>query len=178
MRILFAFAAVVLAGCATLEPPAEVPADLPVPALAAVPRSFEMSGRISIRQAERGDIAKLRWVRQGGQDTWIVSSPLGNEVARIEAAASGAELRIPGQPVEQAADFGTLTERLVGVALDPALLARWLHGGSGAASPGDWVVTVEASQRTGAIELARRMTATRGEVVVKLVVDGYRVLEE
>jgi hypothetical protein len=35
-------------------------------------------------------------------------------------------------------------------------------------------VSVEEVQQSGAREVARRITASRGEVTVKLVVDAYR----
>ena len=174
MRTLLLAAAVALAGCAALEKPAEQPA----PVLTAVPKAFEMSGRLSVRQGDRGDIAKLRWVHRPDADTWIVASPLGNEVARIESGNGGAQMRAPGQPVQQAASFAALTHKLVGVGLDPQWLSRWLHGESGASAAGGWAVTIDESQQAGAVKLARRITASRGDVVVKLVVDGYRVLED
>jgi hypothetical protein len=47
-----------------------------------------------------------------------------------------------------------------------------------AALPAEWKVTIDEKQAAGAIDIARRVTATRGDVVVKLVIDEYRALEE
>jgi hypothetical protein len=77
---------------------------------------------------------------------------------------------------EQALTFVALTERLLGIALEPAALARWLHGAAPADS-GGWTVAIEESQRAGEILMARRLSASRGDVVVRLVVDEYRTLE-
>jgi outer membrane biogenesis lipoprotein LolB len=137
-----------------------------------------MRGRIAIRQGDRSDIAKLRWTRHPGSDTWVIASPLGNEVARIESDGRGARLARAGAPPEEAGSFASLTERLLGVALAPDEIAGWLHGEVPRASAGGWVVTLDETQPAGAVRLARRLTAQRGDVVVKLVVDDYQPLAD
>lgn len=156
-----------------------MPPAAPLPELSAVPRAFEMSARLSIRQADRSDIARLRWVRQPGSDQWVFSSPIGNEVARIESNAGGARLLRAGAPGEEAQSFEALTERVLGIALDPAQLSAWLHGQVGPSGmPAEWKVTIDETQPAGSVTLARRVTATRGDVVLKLVVDEYRALPQ
>jgi outer membrane biogenesis lipoprotein LolB len=162
-----AFAAT-LAGCA-LAPATQVP----LPELAGVPASFEMSGRLALRLGDRSEIARLRWSHSPSSDRWVIASPIGNEVARIESGAEGATLTRAGAAPEEAASFAALSERLLGVALEPATLAKWLHG-SAPQQAGDWVVSIDESQRAGAVEMARRLTARRGEVTVRLFVDEYR----
>ena len=173
-RIASLAAALVLAACAIPAPPPS-----PLPELAGVPRAFEMDARISIRVADRSDIAKLRWVRRPGSDEWVFSSPIGNEVARIESDSRGATLSRAGADPERAQSFQALTERVLGVALDPGELSAWLHGqpAKGGMSA-EWKVNVDEKQQAGAVTLAKRITASRGDVVVKLVVDSYRPLEE
>jgi outer membrane biogenesis lipoprotein LolB len=161
-----------LGACATIEAPG------PLPELTGVPASFEMSGRLAVRQGQRSDIARLRWTHKPDGDLWVIASPLGNEVARIESNAAGATLARAGSPPEYAPSFASLTERLLGVPLEPSVLASWIHGGSRDETPTDWKVTIEETQRAGVVELARRMSAVRGDVVVRLVVDDYRVLQE
>ena len=165
-------AATLVAACAT------APAPRALPQLASVPAAFEVNGRLAVRQADRSDIAKLRWTRTAGGDSWVIASPLGNEVARIESGPRGATLAQAGGPTETAASFQELTERLLGVALDPGVIAGWLHGSTPAQTPGDWEVTVDEKQRAGVVDLARRITARRGDVVVRLVIDDYRALGE
>ncbi len=142
-----------------------------------MPAAFEMSGRLALRQGDRSDIARLRWTHRPGSDQWTFSSPLGNEVARIESDGAGATLQQAGAPSERAPSFAVLAERYLGIPIDPAMLASWLHGGGGAA-PGAWQVTVDEKQQAGAVELARRISASRGDIVVRLVVDEYRALPE
>ena len=61
--------------------------------------------------------------------------------------------------------------------LDPDEMAGWLHGAPPSA-PGDWKVSIDETQRAGNVDLAKRITARRGDVVVRLVVDEYRALAE
>jgi outer membrane biogenesis lipoprotein LolB len=137
-----------------------------------------MSGRLSVRQGDRSDIARLRWAHRAQSDQWVFASPIGNEVARIESSAKGAVLERAGAPREEAASFEELTQRVLGIGLDPKELSAWLHGKDSASGAADWKVTIDEKQSAGAVELARRVTATRGDVVVKLVVDDYKALEE
>lgn len=156
---------------------ASMPAPQALPQLESVPAAFEMSGRLAIRQGDRSEIARLRWTRAHGSDLWIIASPLGNEVARIESTALGARLAQAGGPTEDASSFQALTQRFLGVALDPSLLAAWLHGQPPADAPADWKFSMDESQQAGAVTLAKRLTARRGDdVVVRLVVDSYRPL--
>jgi outer membrane lipoprotein LolB len=162
----------VLAGCAI----APAPQREPLPALAGVPEAFEMSGRLALRLGDRSEIARLRWTHRSASDLWVIASPLGNEVARIESDARGAKLEQGGAPAQHAASFAELAERAVGVPLEPSALVAWLHA-SGPLDQGDWKVTIDESTPAGSVTLARRLTARRGEVTVRLVVDEYRVLE-
>ena len=171
MRFLALSFALLLGACAL------TPESTKLPELAAVPAAFEMSGRIAVRNGQQNEIAKLRWTHARGADRWVLSSPIGNEVARISADASGALLEQAGAPPRSAPSFAAHTERLLGVALEPADLAAWLHGAVPREAAG-WKVTLDERQAAGQVEVARRMTASRGEVTVRLVVDDYRALPE
>ena len=161
--------ALVLGACATAP-------QKPLPQLSAVPSAFEMAGRLAVRQGDRSEIAKLRWTHRAAADTWVIASPLGNEVARIESSAAGASLVQADGGRAEAASFAELTERVLGIALEPADLAAWLHGTAPANDAG-WTVTLDEKQAAGSIEIARRVSAVRGDVVVRLVVDEYRSLD-
>ena len=165
-------------GAALAAACAIAPAPRELQPLAAVPADFEVSGRLAVRQGERSDIARLRWTRKAGADAWVIASPLGNEIARIDSGAGGATLQRAGAGPEQAASFQALTERLLGVALDPEEMARWLHGAASLNARGDWKVSIDETQRAGNVELARRMSATRDDVTVRFVVDDYRALDK
>ena len=170
-RLAAAASCVLLAACAALAPP-----ETPFPQLAAVPKSFEMSGRLAVREGQHSEIAQLRWIRRGASDEWIVSSPLGNEVARIESTPHGATLTRSGDSAEQAETFQELTHRILGVALDPSWLAEGLHGRAPDNLPPGWRFTLDETQPAGAVRLAKRITVSNGDTVVRLVVDSYRPL--
>jgi len=114
----------------------------------------------------------------GGYDEWIISSPLGNEVARIDSGPEGATILAAGSDSAWTTSFGAVTEKYLGVALDPDMLAGWLHGASTMGAPEGWKVSLDETQRAGSVDIAKRITASRGDVVVKFVVDEYRPIEE
>jgi outer membrane lipoprotein LolB len=170
-RIAAGAMALVLSACAV------APSTLgPLPALQGVPEAFEMSGRIAVRQGERNEIARLRWTHESSRDLWIIASPLGNEVARIESGPEGAVLQQGGER-RQAGSFSALTEALLGVALDPAVLAGWLHGREGNLPGEGWTIQLEDRQPAGAVSIVRRISASRADVAVRLVVDSYEARE-
>src|SRR5258708_16529486 len=90
MRAAFVLAGLVAASCAITPQPTALPE------LDTVPASFEMSGRLAVRQGDRSDIAKLRWTHHQGGDVWVISSPIGNEVPRIESGGGAATPPPPG----------------------------------------------------------------------------------
>jgi outer membrane biogenesis lipoprotein LolB len=172
-RLAAAAALLFLSACALLAPP-----ETPAPRLEGVPQSFEMTGRLALRRGQESEIAQLRWTRRGGADTWVLASPLGNEVARIESSSSGATLYQSGGGGVQAASFEDLTDRVLGVGLDPAMLAQALHGHVPGGLPEGWRFTIDETQPAGAVTLAKRITVTDGRTVVKLVVDTYHALAD
>jgi outer membrane biogenesis lipoprotein LolB len=174
IRHLAAAAALLLASaCAILVPP-----ETAAPRLEGVPKSFEMTGRLAMRRGQESEIAQLRWTRRGAADTWVLASPLGNEVARIESGARGATLYQAGGGGVQADSFEELTDRLLGVGLDPGALAQALHGHVPGQVPQGWRFTIDETQPAGAVTLAKRITVTDGRTVVKLVVDSYQALPD
>lgn len=152
--------------CATVQP---------LPQLSSAPVAFETTGRLAVRQGQRSDIAKVRWTHRDHHDVWVIASPLGNEVARIESTDAGAVMNANGGTVE-APSFEDLTQRVLGVGIDPALLAEWLHAKSEAGAPAGWKVSLDEVQDAGAVRIARRITASRGDVSVRWVVDSYEAL--
>jgi outer membrane lipoprotein LolB len=160
-RFLAALFVAALSGCATVAPP-------PSAGTAASIDSFELSARLSIRQGDKLDIAKLRWTRRGTFDLWVIASPLGNELARIEREGTAVVLTRANEPPLSSPSFATLTQSTLGVALDPDDLARWLQGTTPPVTAG-WKVDVEERNADGSV---RRLTAIHGDTVVKLVVDS------
>jgi outer membrane biogenesis lipoprotein LolB len=165
MRYASLAAGFLVAGCAALPPP--------VIPLEGLPSAFEISGRVSVAQSGHGEIFRMRWSHSPARDVWNVASPVGSDVARIERDAGSLVVHRPGTQPVTAASFAELTENVFGVALDERLLVAWVHARP-LAGPEGWSVSVDEVQQSGAREVARRITAARGDVIVKLVVDAYR----
>lgn len=161
--------AFLVAACATAPPPA-IPLD-------GLPAAFEMAGRMSVTQEGHGDIARIRWSRTPAADAWVISNPVGTELARIERGPGGIVLFRPGAQPMSSGSFAELTEAVLGAPLDERLLVAWLHGRP-LAGPEGWVVTIDETRRLGGREVARRVTAARDGVTVKLVVDEYESAKE
>ena len=164
-----AILAAALCGCAAHAPPPAMPG----PA-AADATSFDLSGRLSVRQGDKLDIAKLRWMHRARTDLWVISSPLGNELARIESEGGMVVLKRGGEAPVTSPSFAALSESMLGVALDPEDLARWLLGAMPPSTAG-WQVDVEERAADGTV---RRLTAIHSDTVVKLVVDSYLKVTE
>ena len=141
-----------------------------------LPPAFEMAGRISVTQEGRGDIVRLRWTHRPETDVYSLVSPVGTELARIERGAQGYVAARAGQTPVSVLEFATLTQNLLGVALDERALIAWLHARTGPAQSAGWSVSLEESQEVSGVEIARRLTAVRDAVTVTLVVDSYRTL--
>lgn len=156
--------ALLLGACAALSP-ATVPLD-------GVPSAFRMAGRLSIARDGQGEIFRLRWERALAGDTWVVLSPVGTEVARIERWPEGVQVFRPGAAPVTAASLSEVTQALLGADLDERLLAAWVHGRAYGAASG-WRVQIEPA---GDASLAKRVVAVHGQTTVRLVVDDYEAL--
>lgn len=114
--------ALTLPGCAWLSPP---PA--PSGAVQALPASWAVAGRLGVKAAGKGSYANFDWKRQGGVDTFDITTPLGQTVARLSRDASGVRLTARGE-THQADNAEQLTQSLLGWALPLDNLPYWLAG--------------------------------------------------
>lgn len=163
-------AALLLAAACATVPPEPIQLD-------GLPLAFDMGGRLSVARDGRGEILRIRWNRSRAEEAWVLATPMGTEVARIERSGAALTIYRPGEAPVEAESFGRLTASLLGAALDERLLVAWLHGRP-LAGPEGWAVSIDESQRFGSTDVARRITASRGDTVVKLVVDDYRTRPE
>jgi len=126
VRALLLACALGLAGCAALEPRAilERPAGT---AAEGLPLRFELSGRIAVRQEERGFSGNLRWQHRPGRDELLLLTPLGQGVAHILREPGEARLTA-GESQHVAPDAETLTEQLLGWRLPLSGLSWWALG--------------------------------------------------
>lgn len=121
MRVGFAtvLLALLLGGCASVAPPAvEVPAGS---------ANWTLQGRIGVQSDEQSLSGHIHWQHRTDRDELLMTSPLGQGVARIVSDAEGVTLEMPNQPTRHARDADTLTQEALGYVLPVAGLAWWVQ---------------------------------------------------
>ena len=88
--------ALVMSGCASTV---SIPV-APVQVLAAA--NWTLQGCIGIQSGEQNASGSIYWQHREHSDELLLTSPLGQGVARIVVSAAGAVLDMPNQPVRQA----------------------------------------------------------------------------
>lgn len=110
----FAAAALLLCACAT-------------PRLALQEVEFEINGRLAARYRKEAFTGNLNWRHARNGDELLISTPLGQGVARI--VRDGGVVTLTTSDGEQsAADAESLTEQTLGFRLPLAGLADWVRG--------------------------------------------------
>jgi outer membrane lipoprotein LolB len=123
MGRLFAVLLLALAaGCAT--PPPTIPAEAMVP----WPANWTLQGRIGVQAGEQSLSGNIRWRHRADTDEVLMTSPLGQGVARIVRDAEGVVLEMPNQPARRAPDAESLTHEALGYALPVSGLVWWVQG--------------------------------------------------
>jgi outer membrane lipoprotein LolB len=166
-----------LASCATTEI---------APAIDRLPPVFDFSlaGRLSVRVADRIDSGGIRWERstRPKEERIALFSPIGTQVAEIAPDSTGGFAFRRGNDYRSAATVEELAAELLGVALDLDRVAGWLQGaglddsGRGQASTRDgriWTVLAEDFRRHSNAVVARRLSLSSGDTVVRLVIDEW-----
>jgi outer membrane lipoprotein LolB len=111
------------AGCAELQLP--LPAGEP---------QFEIAGRIAVRYRDEASAGNFAWRHGVSGDEVLITTPLGQGIARIVRNAAGVTLLTPDGEAHRAADPESLSERVLGFRLPLDGLADWVLGRRG---PGD-----------------------------------------
>lgn len=123
-RLTTALACVLaLAGCATTPQPPVAPVDTRAP----LPEQWSMQGRIGVKTPDQSLSGNLRWTHRRDVDELLLTSPLGQGVARIVGDAGGVTLEVPNRPVRRAADAESLTQSVLGYALPVSGLRWWVQ---------------------------------------------------
>ncbi len=111
------------AGCAQLE--TAVPDD----------QVFELNARIAARQGSEAFTGNVSWRHAGTSDEMLITSPLGQGIARIVRQAGAVTLTTAEPREYRAADAESLTEQALGFRLPLAGLADWVRGRPSPVSP-------------------------------------------
>jgi outer membrane lipoprotein LolB len=176
--------ALVVTGCAS------VPSVPPAAGRFAGDAAFAIDGRLSARRGRDAAAIAFAWTHAPPRDEFIVSTPLGQTIAEITGDASIPRvevLRADGRR-DDASDWATLTERVVGFPLPVAGLSLWAQGAPRAGVPHD--AEIDAAGRTGVLrqdgceivyayadESARRPSGLRvmcHDLELRIVIDRWR----
>ncbi len=117
LRVLAAAALVTLPACA------ELPFLQPTAGL-----EFQLSGRIAVRYDKQGSSGNIAWRHRAAGDEMLITSPLGQGVARIEREGDTVTVTASDQRVYRAHDAESLTEQVLGFRVPLAGLSDWVRG--------------------------------------------------
>ena len=172
--------AILVQGCASIT---TVPIATTPTQIAEQAKYFTLQGRISVRVGGRLDAGKIQWSKLASEERLQLFTPFGSQVAELVKTASGPVTLRRDKETLRAATIDELTTSLLGVPLDMDAIAAWTQGiglneneetGKKFANGDAWQVTVERFQSRGAHRFASRLSAIKGDTVVRLVVDEWK----
>lgn len=177
-----------LASCATTQPspvPSTTRAD------ASRLSSYEFTGRIGVKQEEKGSYGNIRWVKHGADTDITLLSPLGQVVARIRSQADEVVLTLADNREYRAWNAEALTREVLGYAVPVSGLGYWLLGLPAPGSPVEeilrpdglpetlkqdgWTIQYTDYVTTAEMQLPRRMVLDRGSLQIRLGIDQWSV---
>lgn len=123
-RAVLVAAAMLIAACASFEP--KPPAG---------PLEFHLTGRLAARYDGESFTGNVTWSHARQGDEMLISSPLGQGVARIVRDAEGVILRTAEPREYRADDAETLTQKVLGFRLPLLGLGDWVRARPAADSP-------------------------------------------
>lgn len=144
---------------------------------------FTLHGRISVRVGDRLDTGKIQWSKLPTEERLQFFTPFGSQVAELVKTANKPVTLRRDQETLTAANIGELTASLLGVPLDMEAIATWTQGiglneneetEKRFANGDTWQVTAERFKMQGTHRIASRLSAIKGDTVVRLVVDEWR----
>ena len=115
-RLVCAAALVIVAACA--------PRELKAPDRV----EFDLVGRIAARYGAEAFTGNVQWRHAGNGDEMLITTPLGQGVARIVREGDAVQLTTAEGKEFRAADSESLTERVLGFRLPLEGLADWVQG--------------------------------------------------
>jgi outer membrane lipoprotein LolB len=89
---------------------------------------FDLLGRIAARYGSEAFTGNVAWRHARGGDEMLISTPLGQGVARIVREGDAVQLTTAEQKEYRAPDTESLTERVLGFRLPLEGLADWVQG--------------------------------------------------
>lgn len=90
--------------------------------------SFDASGRLAVKQNDKGSYANFDWSSNGSVQQLDVNTPLGNTVGQLCQDVQGVVAVASDGSRFEAATASELSERLMGFAIPVEALDVWAHG--------------------------------------------------
>jgi outer membrane lipoprotein LolB len=151
---------------------------------AAPPGGFELSGRVAVRNAKDSGSARIFWRHSIDADEMLITSPVGQTIARIRRNDGRFSLETGDRKAYRASDAETLTEQALGWRLPLSGLSDWVQGRASPDRPAEvtgagegleirqdgWRVAYEEFRE----DRPTRMRLSReGGIEIRLVVDQW-----
>jgi outer membrane lipoprotein LolB len=92
------------------------------------PAEFSLSGRLAARSGDEAFSGSVQWRHSAASDEVLITTPLGQGVARIVREGDAVVLTTAEPKEYRAADVESLTEKALGFRLPLAGLADWVRG--------------------------------------------------
>jgi outer membrane lipoprotein LolB len=115
------FLLLALGACAT---PSLVPSTEAPPSLTG---DWSLQGRIGIRTDDQSLSGQIYWQHRANADELLITSPLGQGVARILSDSEGVTLEVPNEAARHAPDAESLTREVLGYGLPVSGLTWWVR---------------------------------------------------
>jgi outer membrane lipoprotein LolB len=113
--------ALALSGCASSPPIPLAQRNIPLSP------NWTLQGRIGIKTDDESLSGQIHWQHRPDSDEVLMTSPLGQGVARIERNADGVTLDVPNRPARHAPDAESLTHEALGYGLPVSGLTWWMQ---------------------------------------------------
>ncbi len=149
-----------------------------------LPGGFELAGRVAVRHGKDAASGKIFWRHSDDSDELLITSALGQGIARISRERDRFRLVTGDNQEYRAADAESLTEQALGWRLPLAGLSDWVQARASPGRPaelrGDADKGMELSQEGWRIAYEEfrggrpfRMRLTREDLEIQLVVDRW-----
>lgn len=150
----------------------------------APPGGFELSGRVAILHAKDSGSARIFWRHSEDADEMLITSPVGQSVARINRDGDRYRLLTGDRKEYRANDAESLTEQALGWRLPLSGLSDWVQGRASpdrpaevSGSPGNGLDIRQDGWRVAYEEFRDgrpyRLRLSRESVEIRLVVDEW-----
>ena len=179
MRSVIFLFHLLLAGCAALQEQPDVPL---------VGDAFALAGRVSVKYAAEAASGKLAWQHDAAGDDMLISTPLGQGIARIVRRDGAVTLTTSENKAFRASDAESLTQQVLGWRLPLTGLPDWVRGRVSPGSPAEtrrdatglltelrqagWLVEF-LDYRSGGT-LPSRLRLSREDLEIRLAIDSWQ----